>query len=294
MSAPAFAAATTAVESIDAGPAVTSSVAGSRRMARIADQALRLTAASWLTVASLGQLLFVFYVVTFYGRAVVQGRFEDWKKVLSTGYSPGHPFDNAVLFSHLLFAAVVTAAGVLQLVPLIRRRWPRFHRWSGRVFVVGAVLGAAGGVIMTWTRQSVGDLSQHLASMLDAALILTFAALAWRDALKRRFDTHRRWAMRMFLAVNGGWFFRIGLMLWIVVNHGPVGFDPKTFTGPFLTFLSFAEYLLPLAVLQLYFHAQASRDARLRLATAGALTISTLATAGGIAAAFAILWLPHL
>jgi hypothetical protein len=261
---------------------------------RIVDKVLRGTAAAWLTVAALGQLLFVLYVVTFYGRAVVQGRLEDWKKVLSTGYSPGHPFDNAVLFSHLLFAAMVTVAGVLQLVPPIRRRGPRFHRWSGRVFIVGAVIGAAGGVIMTWTRHGVGDLTQHVAGTLDAVLILAFAALAWRDALRRRFDTHRRWAMRMFLAVNGGWFFRIGLMLWIVVNHGPVGFDPKTFSGPFITFLSFAEYLLPLTLLQLYFHAQTSRDVRVRLATAGTLAASTLATAGGIAAAFAILWLPHL
>ena len=291
MSTPAFVA---VAEPADAVPSTVKFAAGSQRMDRIVGQALRLMAASWLTVAALGQLLFVFYVVSFYGRAVVQGRLEDWKKVLSTGYSAGHPFDNAVLFSHLLFAALVTVAGVLQLVPQIRRRWPRFHRWSGRVFVVGAAIGCIGGVVMTWTRQSVGDFAQHVAGTLDAALILAFAALAWRDALKRRFDTHRRWALRMFLAVNGGWFFRIGLMLWIVVNHGPVGFDPKSFTGPFLTFLSFAEYLLPLGLLQLYFHAQASRDPGTRFATAGALAVSTLATAGGIAAAFAILWLPHL
>ncbi len=270
------------------------SIAGSRRIERIADRALRLSAAAWLTVAASGQLLFAFYVAMFYGRAVAQGRLEDWKKVLSTGYSPGHPFDNAVLLSHLLFAVIVTAAGVLQLVPSIRRRWPRFHRWSGRVFVAGAAIGCIGGVIMTWTRQGVGDLTQHVAGTLDATLILAFAAMAWRDALRRRFDTHRRWALRMFLAVNGGWFFRIGLMLWIVVNRGPVGFDPKTFTGPFITFLAFAEYLLPLAVLQLYFHAQSTRDPRTRVATAGVLGVSALLTAGGAAAAFAILWLPHL
>jgi hypothetical protein len=271
-----------------------SSTAGASRVERIASQALRLSAAAWLSIAAAGQLLFVLYIVTFYGRAVAQGRLQDWSKVLSASYSPGHPFDNAVLFSHLLFAAIVTTVGVLQLVPAIRRRWPRFHRWSGRVFVVGAAIGCIGGVIMTWTRHGVGDLTQHIAGTLDAALILAFAALAWRDALRRRFDTHRRWALRMFLAVNGGWFFRIGLMLWIVVNHGPVGFDPKTFTGPFITFLSFAEYLLPLGVLQLYFRAQASCDPRIKLAMAGGLSAGTLMTAGGSAAAFAILWLPHL
>jgi hypothetical protein len=36
---------------------------------------------------------------------------------------------------------------------------------------------------------------------------------------------------------------------WSRTNHGPAGFDPKAFTGPFLTFWSFGNYLLPLAIL---------------------------------------------
>jgi len=79
-----------------------------------------------------------------------------------------------------------------------------------------------------------------------------------------------------------------------VANQGPVGFDPKTFTGPFLTFLSFAQYLVPLAVLQLYLHAQERREPRGQLAMAGGLLVLTLAMMGGIAAAAAIMWLPHL
>jgi hypothetical protein len=58
------------------------------------------------------------------------------------------------------------------------------------------------------------------------------------------------------MVVNGVWFFRVGLMLWLVLNNGPVGFDPKTFRGPFLDFWSFADYLLPLAVLEVYLRTQ--------------------------------------
>jgi hypothetical protein len=100
--------------------------------------------------------------------------------------------------------------------------------------------------------------------------------------------------LRLFLAVSGVWFFRVGLMFWIVANQGPVGFDPKTFTGPFLTFLAFAQYLLPLALLELYFRAEASTATYRRLAMAAALAVVTLAIAVGIVAAARILWLPHL
>ena len=37
--------------------------------------------------------------------------------------------------------------------------------------------------------------------------------------------------------MNGVWFFWLGLLLWLMIHQQPVGFDPKTFTGPFLTFL---------------------------------------------------------
>jgi hypothetical protein len=114
-----------------------------------------------------------------------------------------------------------------------------------------------------------------------------------RAARARRYDVHRRWALRLFLAVGGVWFFRIGLMAWIVANQGPAGFDPKTFSGPFLSFLAFAQYLVPLALLELYFRAQRG-SARVQLAMAFGLGAATLVMAGGIAAAGAILWLPRL
>ena len=291
MNTSAFATAATAADRAGATPIVD---AGRRRLERFAAPALRAAAAFWFGVTVLGQLLFAFYVAVFYGRAAAQGRLEDWNKVLQVGYVPGDTIGNLVLALHLLFAVVVTVGGALQLVPQIRRTWPRFHRWNGRIYMLSAAVASVGGLIMIWTRKTGGDLPQDLAISINALLILGFAGMALRHALARRFDVHRRWALRLFLAVSGVWFFRIGLMFWIVANQGPVGFDPKTFTGPFLTFLSFAQYLVPLGVLQLYLHAQERRDPRGQLAMAGGLLVLTLAMMGGIAAAAAIMWLPHL
>ena len=71
--------------------------------------------------------------------------------------------------------------------------------------------------------------------------------LAWRHARARNVAMHRRWALRTFVLVSGVWFFRVGMMLWIFLNGGPVGIGEK-FDGPFIMFWSFANYLLPLAV----------------------------------------------
>jgi hypothetical protein len=83
-------------------------------------------------------------------------------------------------------------------------------------------------------------------------------------------------------------------MAWILANRGPAGFDPKTFTGPFLTFLSFAQTLLPLALLELYFRVRDSGSPAARLTLAGGLLIATLLTALGIVGASMALWLPHM
>ena len=296
MNTSAHAIAAIAVDRIDAAPPAAAQIVdiGPRRWERLADPALRMAAAFWFSVAVLGQLLFAVYVAGFYGRAAVQGRLEIWNQVLPHGYVAGDTFLNLVLGLHLLFAVVVTVGGTLQLIPQIRRNTPGFHRWNGRAYLILTAVVSVGGLIMVWTRGTVGDLSQHVAISLNALLILTFAGIAWRHARARRFELHRRWALRLFLAVSGVWFFRVGLMFWIVVNQGPVGFDPKSFTGPFLTFLAFSQYLLPLGVLELYFRAQQRREARGQLVMAAGLGILTLPMMVGIAAAAAIMWLPHL
>jgi hypothetical protein len=261
---------------------------------RIGAPALKVAATSWFVVAVLGQLAFVAYVIGFYGRAALQGRFEAWNKVLPHGYVAGDTFGNVIVSLHLAFATVVIVGGALQLMPAIRRVAPAFHRWNGRVYLGSVLLMSVGGLVMVWTRGTVGDLSQHIAISINALLIIAFAGMALRHALARRIDAHRRWALRLFLVVAGVWFFRIGLMAWIVVNQGPVGFDPKTFAGPFLTFLAFAQYVLPLAVLELYLRAQAGRGSLQRIAVAACLLVLTLVTAGGVAAASMLMWLPRL
>ncbi|HEV7767700.1 MAG TPA: hypothetical protein VGQ76_22045, partial [Thermoanaerobaculia bacterium] len=104
----------------------------------------------------------------------------------------------------------------------------------------------------------------------------------------------RRWALRLFIVASAVWFFRVGLMLWVVLNQGPAGFDPKTFTGPFLTIWSFGDYLLPLAILEIYLRTKDRAGAWGRLAMAGALVVLTIAMGIGVIVATMGMWLPRI
>jgi uncharacterized membrane protein len=258
----------------------------------VADSALKSAARFWFAVTVVGQLIFAFTVASFYALTALRGDYHKWN--FTNGYVPGSSLGNTAVIMHVASAAFVMLAGAVQLVPQIRNRFPVFHRWNGRIYMLTAVTLSVAGVYMTWFRGSVGDLSVHLGSTLNAVLIWLCGGMALRYALARDFKTHRRWALRFFLVVSASWFFRIGFFLSFLVFKSPFGFDPLTFRGPFLTFMTFAQYLIPLAVLEIYLRAQDRPGALRRMATAGLLLVLTLVMAAGLFAVATAQWVPQV
>ena len=261
---------------------------------KLADRALKAAAGFWFVVVVLGQLVFAFTVASFYGLTAARGNWQQWNKSMTHGYAPGHPMGNLVVAIHLTSAVIIMFSGAIQLVPLIRRRAPSFHRWNGRIYFVTAFAISIAGLYMMWFRGTVGDLPQHLGQSLDAVLIMLCAAMALRYALARDFKTHRRWALRLFMVVSASLFIRAGIFLSFLLNHGPFGFNAVTFSGPFLTFMSFAQYLLPLAVLEIYLRTQDRAGAAGRLAMAAGLFVLTVAMGAGIFAVTMASFLPTI
>jgi uncharacterized membrane protein len=187
---------------------------------------------------------------------------------------------------HVFLAAYVSLAGALQLIPLIRARFPKFHRWNGRIFLTLAFGVGLSGLFMTWEHGADASLSGSLGISLNAVLILVFAALAWRTALKRDFDSHRRWALRTYVVANGQWFFRVGIFAWFIVAKGK-GLGANL-DGPVALFWEFGCYLLPLAMLELYLRAKERGSYML----AGATIAFTLLMAAGLFGIFMFMWRP--
>jgi tetratricopeptide (TPR) repeat protein len=256
---------------------------------RRATATLNAAVRSWFVVAFLGQLIFGFAVASFYGMTAARGDLHRWS--ISGGWKPGDSAGNISIAVHLATAVIVMVSGCLQFIPRLRARHPRFHRVNGRLYMFAGVALSVAGVYMTWFRSRIGDVSQHLGSTLNAVLIWAFAAIAIRYAIKRDIAAHRRWALRFFVVLSASFFIRLMLFL-VLAIFGPVGLDPATFTGWLPTTMTFAQYLLPLAILELYLHAQTNPGAVRRFATAGVLFVMTLATAAGVVIVTLANWLP--
>jgi hypothetical protein len=103
--------------------------------------------------------------------------------------------------------------------------------------------------------------------------------IALRYAIARKFDVHRRWALRTFIVVSGVWFKRVlGGFLRIAVGPMPGSADDGT--EPTNIAIEFASYLLPLAVLELYLLAK--RNPSVFAKFAGAVLVLVAAGATGI------------
>lgn len=260
----------------------------------IFDRLLRGSGVAWFLVAAIGQAAFILFILAYYGVRTARLDFPGWNdKPLIDGYIAGDDAGNAMFAAHVLLASVMILCGLMQLIPRLRQARPRLHRWTGRIFLTLAVIEALSGIWLTVVRGTYLSEISAVAILGDAVLILVFASLTWRNAVKRRIDRHRVWAMRTFMVASGVWFLRVGLMGWILVNQGPVGMN-DTLSGPADVVLTFGSYLIPLAILELYLAAVRSRQAVLKVLAALTLGVATFFTAIGVFGTVALMWGPYL
>jgi Predicted membrane protein (DUF2306) len=258
-----------------------------------ARKALSRTASIWYLSAVFGQALFLVFIVLFYYTSSLSGNFEAWdKKPNIEGFAPNDGAGNVMFALHVLLAAVMTLGGLVQLIPAIRQRWPKLHRWNGRMFMATALSLALGGLWLTWVRGTHLTVTGAVGISLNAVLIIGFSIMAWRAAVNRNFAQHRLWALRLFIVANAVWFMRLGYMIWGIATGGAGIGDAMN--GPFDYFLAFGNSLLPLAIMEIYLRVQAGNSVRAHNQMAIALVVCALLVVGGSAAAWLGMWGPYV
>lgn len=255
--------------------------------------ALRRAATTWFVVASLGQWAFVLFILGFYGRHVLSGDLGGLNaKPHITGYVPGDALGNLQWLGHVFLGGAATFAGIVQLLPAVRRRWPAIHRWTGRVFLIAALVTTFSGFYLTWIRGSQLNLASAVSTSLNGLLILVFCVLAWRSARLRDIPRHRQHALRAYLLVNGVWFLRIGIVpagaVMNALGHR-LDYDSAMFLG-----ISYLSWIAPLACLELYLAAERSPRVGLQRGVALLFHLLAILTAIGVAGAAMFMWWPVL
>jgi uncharacterized membrane protein len=104
----------------------------------------------------------------------------------------GNPLGVPWLAVHVAGAVTALVLGSLQFLPVLRRAG--VHRWIGRTYVLGCLLGGVAGLILAPGSKAGPIASAGFGGL--AALWIAVNLLGWRAALQGRFTEHRRWMIR--------------------------------------------------------------------------------------------------
>lgn len=107
----------------------------------------------------------------------------------------GYPWYYAVLVAHIAFGSVALLTACLQLWPWLRAAHPRWHRLSGRVYVLGGAVPASL-LVLTISPLGMWGANQRIANTTLALLWLATTLAGWRAARRGRYAEHREWMVR--------------------------------------------------------------------------------------------------
>jgi hypothetical protein len=97
---------------------------------------------------------------------------------------------------HVAGAATALLVSQLQLIPKLRRGMAAFHRWLGRLYVVGCTVGGIAGLPLA-LGSAAGPVATAGFGLLAVAWLVTTLS-GWRAGFGRRIADHRSWMIRSF------------------------------------------------------------------------------------------------
>ncbi len=110
---------------------------------------------------------------------------------------------------HCVSGVIFAVLGPLQFAAPLRRKFPKAHRISGRIFLPVALVSGVFGLTMSVSFPMFGYSYNQLIGVV-ASLLMIFAFVhAFRLVRQRRFAEHREWMMRGFAIGMGVALFRV-------------------------------------------------------------------------------------
>lgn len=128
----------------------------------------------------------------------------------------GNPVGVPWLFVHVAGAVTALVLGSFQFLPALRRGAGPPHRWVGRVYVAGCLVGGAAGLILAPGSHAGPIASAGFGSL--GAIWIGVTLMGWRAAMQGRFAEHRRWMIRSWALTLAAVTLRIYLPMVMILD----------------------------------------------------------------------------
>jgi uncharacterized membrane protein len=124
------------------------------------------------------------------------------------------------LLPHFIGGAIALLAGIVQFWAALRRRHPRVHRWIGRVYLAGVVVGATSAYVLSF--RAVLGWPFGTATFVMATAWSVFTAMAFVAIRRGQVAAHREWMLRSYVVAFGFVWFRVMVVSPLFAGLGSV------------------------------------------------------------------------
>jgi uncharacterized membrane protein len=143
-------------------------------------------------------------------------------------YATETPLRQAGLYTHAFAAGIALILGPFQFLNGLRKRRPTLHRWMGRIYLVGILLGGLSAFLIA--PGMISGLVGEIGLMSLAVLWLVTGWKAYASIRAGNVIAHREWMIRSF----GLTFAAVTLRLWLGILIGTqVPFLATKYAGNF-------------------------------------------------------------
>lgn len=203
-------------------------------------------------------LLLVVMVLWFVDHAMGRG-LSLWsaaEQASSRLFHPGSALANTAIYAHMALGGLITGLAPLQLIPAIRRKWPRVHHVLGYSVAGLAAMTALGGLIYLARHGAIGGAPMIAGFGLYGALML-LAAVRTLQLAHTRDPRHYEWGARLIMLIMGSYLYRMHYGLNYALFGGVATND--AFTGTFDLVQNVAFYVPYLLILEIWLRRRRGR-----------------------------------
>lgn len=174
-----------------------------------------LTAVVWFSMVCFGLFAALHYV----RRAFLTKTWDTmWDLTDLHLYRPTKPAANYMMATHLAAGSLLMMAGPIQLIPYMRKHFLEAHRWTGRLYVIAALV--VSGCATTWVicyRTSRRDIYEDVGNVLFGVAMFVSAVQSYRHVkFTKNIEAHKWWSYRLFAVVWATVLFRLYMGVYLV------------------------------------------------------------------------------
>lgn len=129
--------------------------------------------------------------------AMQLGNIQQGPPVNPDEFTSMHYFETPLpIVSHILAGIIFNLMSPFQFAPTILRRWPKWHRGSGRLLIGSGLIVGVTGLWMNHYFPAYGGILKYTGVVAHSVGLIMSLGISLRLILKREIRGHRAWIMR--------------------------------------------------------------------------------------------------